>query len=234
MEVGTKQLRANIEVARQAFIFGMGDGQPVVNPERLAEIGECTRDTIQKHLPDWIKQREDLLTNSGMPGNGGLLLRLSEETLASLRFDTDFARQRVDELKAESKTARKVISLLESVLTEFSKGASTLETAELLSLVSTFTSVHATKKSIDSNFLAMHKHWTKLAGVDSLMTVAETREKALATGRAKLTVTKEASDAGLNGGEPPKPAIGGVFGMRRGPVVDMVAESPGSPDPDFG
>lgn len=84
---------------------------------------------------------------------------------------------------------------------------------------------------MDQHLIMLQKHWTKLAGVDSLMTVAETREKTLASGRAKLTVARESGDSDKQPGDGAKPALGGVF-AKRGAIVEAVDPGDAEIDPD--
>jgi hypothetical protein len=53
------------------------------------------------------------------------------------------------------------------------------------------------KASLRSQFLALQKQWTAFVGLSALQDVQVTKEKALATGRAKLELKKEESEAGI-------------------------------------
>ena len=68
-----------------------------------------------------------------------------------------------------------------------------------------------------------------MAGVESLQAVAETREKTLATGRAKLALRREESEGMAGDGSGARPvgsgAAGGVFAKRAlAPVVELVGD----------
>ena len=68
-----------------------------------------------------------------------------------------------------------------------------------------------------------------MAGVESLQAVAETREKTLATGRAKLALRREDAEGMVGDGSGARlagsGAAGGVFAKRAlAPVVDLVGD----------
>lgn len=184
---GVRQAPAGVEVARQAFLYGQGDGIPVVNVKRLAEIGDVTEATINRWMPGWLKQREEILVSSGSSDFG---LVLSGETLTQHRKNTEFLKEQHDSLAAELKLIPKLHEFLEKVLDAF-VSAPEKDYDQALKLFNAYHRNAGNARSIQSQFIAVQRAWKENAGIDSLQAVAEAREKTLATGRAKLDVKRE-------------------------------------------
>lgn len=212
-------MKPSVEFARQAFLYGNGDGVPIGDVEKLAALGSCHENTIRNWLPAWKKEREALVSGSS---SLGLSLSLSAETLNQHKTDMQFLRTRIDETLTESKLLPKAISFLESFISEFNKFADPEERMSILAIFQTYLASLGHKKSLDQHFLAMQARWVKLGGVESLLTVAETREKTLATGRAKQLLEKEKAESTGNPGDSALRVQGGVFARRGAEVVEGV------------
>ncbi len=87
-----------------------------------------------------------------------------------------------------------------------------------------------TRESLNSQILALQKRWKECAGIESLQSVAETREKTLASGRAKLRLRAEEAQgqAGPDGARVigSGSSAGGVFAKRSpaAAVVELVGD----------
>lgn len=204
---------AKVEVARQAFLYGQGDGRPVLDPAKLAEIAGCHVNTINKWMPGWLKQREEYLATNG---NSEFGLSLSSETIEQHRKNTKFLEEQTTNLRREVA----ILDKLESVLIKAVESAQVHDpesATQVLAMVQSYLGSSAARKSLQTQFIAVQRAWKENAGIDSLQDVATAREKALATGRAKLDLKREADGAG------PVPT-GGREVPAADPVFDMGGE----------
>lgn len=205
---GVRGPSAAVEIARQAFLFGNGDGNPVTSTARLSEVSGVHEKTLQRYIPGWIKEREDMLLSAG---NGSFGLSLSPETLENHRKNTKFLEEQTAELRREVAT----IKTLEKVLLDAVKSAQVHDpesATQVLALVQSFIGSSAARKSLQTQFVALQRAWKENAGIDALQDVATAREKTLATGRARLDIKREEA-----GGTGPQPT-----GGREVPTVDSV------------
>lgn len=210
---------AEVRAARQLFLFGAGDGKPVRHLATLAKLAGCHVQTIQKHLPAWEAENEKILSNSA---ESGLVLRLNAETLEKHEADCMTIRSCIDAQVAELQQLPVLEKRLLSIAEACAKSQNNPDAAEeVLALVQSFVSLHGSRKAGEAHLLKLQSHWSKMAGIESLQAVAETREKTLATGRAKLALRREeAGDAGGDGSQArlAMPAAGGVFAKRASPA----------------
>lgn len=208
-----------VREARRLFLFGNGDGRRVLKVERLAELAGCTVDTIRRHLPAWEREAEEIAANSS---ETGIQLRLNKLALAKFESDRDFIRGQIDLQEAEIKQLTNLAPLLLEVVKRISDANP--DAGEAASaLLSSFFDTVANRKAMEAHLLKLQSHWSRMAGIESLQAVAETREKTLATGRAKLALRREeAGDAGAGDGSAARPVTpaGGVF-AKRAAVVEV-------------
>ena len=218
---------AEIRTARLLFLYGSGDGHRVLRPDRLAEMVGCHPESIRKHLPGWEAEAEAILAKTG---ENGLGLRLNAETLKKHESDKAFIREQIDSQVAEIQALPVLEKQLLSIADACAKSQSAPETAEaVLALVQSFVGLHGSRKAAEAHLLKLQSHWAKMAGIESLQAVAETREKTLATGRAKLALRREEAEGAAGDGSQARPvgsgAAGGVFAKRSpAPVVLEVGE----------
>ena len=215
-----------VREARRLFLFGNGDGKRVLNVARLAEMAGCHIQSIHKHLPTWEAENEKIVCNSS---ENGLGLRLNAETLKKHESDKAFFRRQIDlqVLEIERLPALEN-SLLDLVRIIANSGNPEAADAANLMLGRFFETV-ASRKSAEAHLLKLQSHWSKMAGVESLQAVAETREKTLATGRAKLALRREEAEGMAGDGSQARAigsgAAGGVFAKRvPAPVVELVGD----------
>lgn len=210
-----------VREAKRLFLYGAGDGVRILKVERLAEMAGCHVATIRRHLPAWESECEQIISGTS---ENGLNLALSAETLANYRKDLSFIRNLAESAQIDLKTLGDTVALLRSFVAEFRAAGADKDSIEAaLSVLSAWSSTSAKKQALESHALALQKRWQSMAGIDSLQTVAETREKTLATGRAKLQLRAEDGEAGKGeGGSGATPASGrgGVF-AKRASVVDV-------------
>lgn len=224
VEESRKRTEAGTEVARMAFLHGNGDGVPVTSTARLSELGGISEKTIHRHMPAWIKEREEMLATVG---NSAFGLSLSSETIEQHRKNTEFLKEQHDSLAAEIRLLPKLHEFLEKVLEEFVNSEGEKDYEQALRIFNAYCRTGANLKALQTQFVAIQRAWKENAGIDSLQDVATAREKTLATGRAKLDLKRE------EGGDGPKPAGGrevqpsrdGVFDLgQSAPEVDEVEE----------
>ena len=218
---GTPEVRE----ARRLFLYGGADGVRVLKVERLAELSGAHPQSIRKWVPAWEADLEKIVSNSS---EFGQVMRLNAETLAKHEADCMFFRSRIDAQVAEIEQVPAMEkSLLEAVRRVADCGNP--EAADLaVALLAKFFECGSYRRTAEAHLLKLQGHWAKLAGIESLQAVAETREKTLATGRAKLALRAEEA-AGVPGPDGARVAgssgpAGGVFAKRApaspGPVLD--------------
>lgn len=202
-----------VHAAKQAFLYGRGDGRRVLRVEDLADIGGIHPETVRRHLPSWQVEAEEILAKSS---ESGISLRLSKLALAKFESDRDFIREQIDTQAAEIKQLTKLQPLLLDLARRVADRDESAGEA-ISSLLSSFFDTVGNRKAMEAHLLKLQSHWGKMAGIESLQAVAETRERTLATGRAKLALRRE--EAGEAGGDGSgarlaSPAAGGVFAKR--------------------
>lgn len=216
-----------VREARRLFLFGNGDGKRVLNVARLAEMAGCHIQSIHKHLPTWEAENEKIVCNSS---ENGLGLRLNAETLKKHESDKAFIREQIDSQVAEIKRLPVLEKQLLSIADACAKSQNDSGAAEaVLALVQSFVGLHGSRKAGEAHLLKLQAHWSKMAGVESLQAVAETREKTLATGRAKLALRREEAEGMAGDGSGARlagsGAAGGVFAKRSpAAVVELVGD----------
>lgn len=211
---------AEIRTARLLFLFGSGNGERILNPARLAELVGCHAESIRKYLPAWEAEAENILANSAQNGLG---LRIKHGDLEKHESDKAFFRRQIDSQVAEIQALPKLESTLLDAVRKIANCVDSDMAETAISMLRAYFDTVGSRKAAEAHLIKLQSHWTKMAGIESLQAVAETREKTLATGRAKLDLKREAA-ADAPGPESAKPAgavVGGVFAKRGSPVVDV-------------
>jgi hypothetical protein len=185
-------VKSETQIARQLFLYGAGDGKRVIGVKALCEATGLHEQTIGKHLPKWQKEAEEILLNSKESGLG---LALSAKDLQLHEKDMSHLRNLVEANKWEMARVDEITAKLEGWMDKFSGDDG--EQDKALRILELWMRTCGQKSSLQSQFLALQKQWTSLSGVVDLKDVQVTKEKALATGRAKLELKKEESEAGI-------------------------------------
>jgi hypothetical protein len=199
----------------------------VLNVERLAKLAGCHVETVRRWLPAWEAEAEAVLANT--PENG-LVMRLNAETLAKHESDCMKIRSCIDAQVVELERLPLLEKRLLSIAEACAKSQSDAGAAEaVLSLVQSFIGLYGSRKAGEIHLLKLQSHWAKMAGIESLQSVAETREKTLASGRAKLRLRAEEAQgqAGPDGARVigSGSSAGGVFAKRSpAPLVELVGD----------
>lgn len=211
---------AEVRAARQLFLFGAGDGKPVRHLATLAKLAGCHVQTLQKHLPAWEAENEKLLSNSA---ESGLVLRLNAETLEKHESDRLFIRRQIDLQVAEIQLLPALEKSLLDLVRIIANSGNPDAGEQAADMMARFFETVGARKAMEAHLLKLQSHWSKMAGIESLQAVAETREKTLATGRAKLALRREESEGAAGDGSGARlatPAAGGVF-AKRASVVEI-------------
>jgi septal ring factor EnvC (AmiA/AmiB activator) len=182
-------LKSEIVTARQLYLFGAGDGKRVIGVQALCEATGLHEQTIWKYIKGWQKEAEDLLVASS--GNA-LGLALSAKQLEQHTKDMDALRDQLDQVKWELKTIEKITAKLEGWMDKFSGDEG--EQDKALRILEAWQRNCGQKSSLRSQFLALQKQWTSLSGVVDLKDIQVVKEKAMATGRARLALKKEETE----------------------------------------
>ncbi len=212
--------KAGTRVARQAFLYGEGNGRRVLDVKRLAEIGGLNEATVRRWLPGWEQELENDLRGST---ENGIKLHLSAEILREHRKHELFFRNSLNETIQADKEAGELASVLRRAIRE--AAVHDKDAAEaVLSQVNAFCNMVASKKTLQTQAVMLKKAWNEASGMSGAMAVAETREKTLATGRAKLEIQREAGPPDPANVTPETPGKSRSIFRRGAPPVDLVAE----------
>jgi hypothetical protein len=225
--ISSKGGSPEVREARRLFLFGGGDGRRVLRVETLAEMAGCHVQSIRRWLPAWEAEAEKMSASSS---DFGLEMRLNAETLAKHESDCMKIRSCIDAQIVELERLPILEKRLLSIADACAKSQSDAGAAEaVLSLVQSFIGLHGSRKAGEIHLLKLQSHWSKMAGIESLQSVAETREKTLASGRAKLRLRAEET-AGASGPDGARvigsgSSVGGVFAKRSpAPLVELVGD----------
>lgn len=92
-------------------------------------------------------------------------------------------RDQLQQVKWETDNLDQLIARLETLVEKF---AGTDESDKAVTLFDRYLRASLNKQSLRTQFLALQRQYTKLSGVEALLDVAVTREKTIATGKAKI------------------------------------------------
>jgi hypothetical protein len=225
--ISSKGGSPEVREARRLFLFGGGDGRRVLRVETLAEMAGCHVQSIRRWLPAWEAEAEKMSASSS---DFGLEMRLNAETLAKHESDCLHIRRKIDAQLAELERLPALEKQLLSIADACARSQNDAGAAEaVLSLVQSFIGLHGSRKAGEIHLIKLQSHWSKMAGIESLQSVAETREKTLASGRAKLRLRAEEAQ-GMAGPDGARVigsggSAGGVFAKRvQAPAVDVVGD----------
>ena len=198
-----KSLKPGVHVARQAFLYGEGDGKPVLTRARLAELAGVHENTIARHINEWIKEREEMVSGSS---EQGLALKLSRETLDLHELCMIKLSGQIKQVLWELDTIESITSKLEGWVDKFNGEDG--EQDKALRILEAWQRNCGQKSSLRGQFLSLQKQWTSLSGVVDLKDIQVTKEKAIAVGKAKLDIKKLENESGVRDvGNP----LSGVF-----------------------
>lgn len=198
-------MKSETQIARQLYLFGAGDGKRVLSVKALCAATGLSVDTIGRHMPAWRKESEELLSGAS---DCGLALHLSKEN--SILFESTMTALSVEIKKVmfELKTHEKITAKLEDWLDKFDED----DKDNALRILEAWQRNCGQISNLRSQFLALQKQFAALSGVVDLKDIQVTREKTLATGRAKLDLKREENQAGVRDLTAP---VSGVFARRQ-------------------
>lgn len=200
--------KPEVATARQLFLYGAGDGKRIVGTQALVEATGVHEQTIRKHLPKWLKEAEELLSNTS---ELGVSLSLSAIEIESHQADMSHLRHDIDSIKFEMNSLDDVIEKLAGICEKFSLNTENGDAA--LKIFDSYLRASLNKSHLRGQFLAAEKRWIELSNISALKDITITKEKTLAVGRAKLKLKGEESEASA----PIPVARGGIFAR---PAID--------------
>ncbi len=200
--------KPEVATARQLFLYGAGDGKRIVGTQALVEATGVHEQTIRKHLPKWLKEAEELLSNTS---ELGVSLSLSAIEIESHQADMSHLRQDIDSIKFEMNSLDDVIEKLAGICEKFSLNTENGDAA--LKIFDSYLRASLNKSHLRGQFLSAEKRWIELSNISALKDITVTKEKTLAVGRAKIKLKGEESEASA----PTPVARGGVFAR---PAID--------------
>lgn len=183
-----KGCKRELEIARQACLYGEGDGRPVMNVKRLAELAGVHENTIVKHLPRWQAEREDIVAQSNPVALG---ISLSKKQLDQNTKDLDFLRNQINLVKYELDQVENLTARLGEWMDKFD--GDDIPTA--LQIFASWERGAGQRSSLRSQFIALKKLWDEKSAIDGLRDVALVREREMEKGRVKIALKKEGSES---------------------------------------
>jgi len=218
---GTPEVRE----ARRLFLYGGADGVRVLKVETLARLSGAHAQSIRKWVPAWEAELEKIVSNSS---EFGLEMRLNAETLAKHESDCMKIRSCIDAQLLEIEQIPKIERELLMAVKRISDSGNPEAADTAVSLLARFFEAGNYRRTAEAHLLKLQSHWSKMAGIESLQSVAETREKTLASGRAKLRLRAEEAQgqAGPDGARAigSGSSAGGVFAKRSPAPVELVGD----------
>ncbi len=191
---GVRGTSAQVNLARQLFMYGNGDGRPITEPAKLAEIAGVTPQTIYNHIRAWEMEREEILANQGI---GGYSLQVSPATLRQHRETVDFYHKQEELLRREVQDMPLILKDLREVLRGLKESENYDEAVQAFQI---FLKLYGNRRETLKLQMHVQQRLRQHSGIELLEEIAATREKTLASGRARLDVTREAKAAELKGG----------------------------------
>lgn len=180
-----KGLKPAVEVARQAFLYGQGDGKQVSDTRKLAELSGLHTQTILKHMPGWLKEREEIISNSS---DFALGLSLSKEVQSDRDKRMTFLSDQIKQIMWEMDNLDNVIEKLESICGNFSLNTENGDDA--IKLFDRYLRASLNKANLRSQFLALHKQWADFSGVLDVKDISVVRAREIAKGQGKMQLKK--------------------------------------------
>lgn len=196
-------LRAETRYAKQLFLYGTGDGSPVRNVVKLAELSGVHEQTIRVHLAEWEKEAEEIIAGSS---DYGLAVKLSKETLEENEKDLAFIRDKMNSIRWEIDNLDDCIASLENICENFSLNSDNGDKA--LRIFEDYLRSSMNRRSLLTLFLTLKKEWDTKSAVDGMRDIVLTREKEVAKGQAKLEIKRRENEP-KGAGE--RQVGGGVF-----------------------
>lgn len=218
---------AEVREARRLFLYGGADGRRITSTEELATLAGCHVASVRRYLPAWEKEHEANLCGAS---ENAFQLRLNAETLAKHEKDVMFLRKSLDSMLLEASALPDLLGSLRDVVQRFLNSGDKDAYEVAADAFARYLKTFGTRESLNSQILALQKRWKECAGIESLQSVAETREKTLASGRAKLRLRAEEAQgqAGPDGARVigSGSSAGGVFAKRSpaAAVVELVGD----------
>ncbi len=192
-----KGQKAEVEVARQLFIYGAGDGKRVISVRALCEATGLHEQTIGVHLPKWQKEVEEILINSNISDLG---LSLSAKDLDQHKTDMEAIRSQLAQIQWELDRHDEITAALQD-------WASTISTEDpefgekSFRILETYLRMSGSKATLRGQLLSYQKQWATMAGIVDLKDISVIAAKEMSKGRAKMKLkSEENQDAPKNVG----------------------------------
>lgn len=187
-----KGVKGEYAIARSLCLYGNGDGRPIASADKLAELSGLHVNTIRVHLAGWLKEREEIVANSG---KSALRLELSEEDGKRHKENIKILSNSIARLGWELQNFDKIIEKFDEILKKFTFNTENGDQA--LVLFDKYLQASANRQALEKHFITLQNQWNKLVGVDSLMDVGLTRAKEDTKLAAKLEAKKAESEVGV-------------------------------------
>jgi hypothetical protein len=163
-------LHRQMTYARQLFLFGDGNGEPITSPKRLAEITGMTPAQITHNSRKWIVERERMLKKTT-----NLETCMATE-IANMQHQNDmqFLRSKVDELRHDieglDNTREQMEELTRLVVEAVREGGGDVE--QLLKIFQTYLKTLASRKSLMELWIKYKSLWDAKIGIDAQQNVS--------------------------------------------------------------
>lgn len=173
-----KRCTSGVEAARIAFLYGEGDGKPVVSTQRLAVLAGVREKAIRSHMGAWLKEKEEIASKGSKES---LALFLSSEKLKQHEQDTKVLREQTNFLAKKLELLPKCNKMLLDFIENFDE-----DREHALRIYENFIRGVGAHANILKSYQSVRSDWAKAAGVDAYSDVQVAGAKALTVARAKI------------------------------------------------
>lgn len=183
--------------ARELFLYGDGDGEPITNVSKLSKKSGVSSITLYKWIPDWEKERrEQLAQSSSWAGS----LIYAEDALKKNNEDLIYFRTRIEELKKEERALDKTNGLLLDTVDQIlaREDFDPANADRLLSLLDKHFRTSAHRTNITKEIVMLHGHWTAKGGVDAVMSARKTSAETAVKLKAKMDFEEKRKELGTD------------------------------------
>jgi len=186
----TKGARPNVTAARLDYLHGLNGNPPNRTVKGLCEVHGMHVNTLKKWLPTWERELENIVVSSVSRDNEKPLssdafkLALTSEVNEKNSARIAFIDKELDSLQFELENIEPAIRELSSFLHKFEDG----EKDYALRIFENYLRASLNKQNLRKQFMAMHSQWTKVCGIDSIVSIQETGAKVIASLTAKASM----------------------------------------------
>jgi len=180
----------NLAGAKVDYLYGVNGKPPTRTIKGLCEAHNTSAKTVRKWIKEWDKDlltiatnRPDRVSENTLSGNA-FKLALTSEVNEKNSARIAILDKELDSLAFELENCEPAIRELSSFLHKFEDG----EKDYALRIFENYLRASLNKQNLRKQFMAMHSQWTKVCGIDSIVSIQETGAKVIASLTAKASM----------------------------------------------